>query len=665
MDGYGRAAWTAQYQGDDGWSPVNHFYVYDSESGIESSRLQVLDLSQYTNLGATDIHELVFDYAPILKMDESDYFSPKEVDIFTWAATLRDSSGTPMAWNGTAEGLGGYVGDSYYLDLPALTHSGAASNFAAISSNYEDAIYATVVEGASLDRLAIEYWFPYYMSDWGNQGGYNTHEGDWEGIVVTFSDTGPEKAAYSQHKTSLADLSTYRDWANVERSATHPIVYFGLGGHASYFTDSDFVGPESILAPDLSFYDEHHDGNGIALSATGDLDIIVVPNSTTGSLSSVEWLKYGGHWGQDEWEDPDRLFGGDGPIGPVSSSYWADPFSWVDGLPEEPGPFPTRFRDDFFESMTAILGTPVRLEGKLEEDTLGNPAIANEDVYFQIDVGSGWETIPEDGIAFSHFTTDANGIGSVYYLVPEGLAPGDYEYRAVYEGVGNYAGTVSLPQTLNVTRSATSYPETPDVEHTIGSGVPLILVHGNGNEGEEEAAWGTFLNYVDAHPAEYAPFDVYNWVHDTHLAIGFNGSTGNADELGRFVDDYVLPNYSPGTKPVFLAHSRGGLVARSFMGYVGQGDGVLGLVTLGTPHHGSPFAVPDWDAVSWASMCLTCSSARTASLALVQKVSIRIAWAASILRGTTLIQPLRGPSARAISTSSLRTMVPYRSHGGT
>ena len=85
------------------------------------------------------------------------------------------------------------------------------------------------------------------------------------------------------------------------------------------------------------------------------------------------------------------------------------------------------------------------------------------------------------------------------------------------------------------------------------------------------------------------------------MAIGFNGTTGNAAQLADYIYDTILPAYPVGTKPLLVAHSRGGLVARSFMNYSDQGDDIAGLITLGTPHHGSPFAVPDWDAISWGS----------------------------------------------------------------
>jgi hypothetical protein len=113
--------------------------------------------------------------------------------------------------------------------------------------------------------------------------------------------------------------------------------------------------------------------------------------------------------------------------------------------------------------------------------------------------------------------------------------------------------------------------------------------------------------YIKNNQSEYEKFDVYIWKHNTAKAVGFNGNSGNAKDLSEFIDYLISakPNYDSKTKFIFVAHSRGGLVCRSYMNYDFDGDGkldgnkVLGLITLGTPHHGSPLAVPDWVAYYW------------------------------------------------------------------
>jgi pimeloyl-ACP methyl ester carboxylesterase len=136
-----------------------------------------------------------------------------------------------------------------------------------------------------------------------------------------------------------------------------------------------------------------------------------------------------------------------------------------------------------------------------------------------------------------------------------------------------------------------------------GRKIPIVLVHGNRNEDRVQARWSTFLNEFN----EYDKFDVWIWIHNTFKPIGFNGSTGtNASELADCIKNFILPYYKSNTKPILVAHSRGGLVCRSYMNNDFEGDGtlggknILGLITLGTPHHGTPPAVPDWAAASFS-----------------------------------------------------------------
>ncbi len=88
-------------------------------------------------------------------------------------------------------------------------------------------------------------------------------------------------------------------------------------------------------------------------------------------------------------------------------------------------------------------------------------------------------------------------------------------------------------------------------------------------------------------------YEIWRFHHDTREVIGFDGKSGNAKELG----DAIIRQFGTDTPILLLAHSRGGLVSRAYMckhGDGSEGDRVLGLVTLATPHHGSPGAVPDW-----------------------------------------------------------------------
>jgi hypothetical protein len=123
--------------------------------------------------------------------------------------------------------------------------------------------------------------------------------------------------------------------------------------------------------------------------------------------------------------------------------------------------------------------------------------------------------------------------------------------------------------------------------------IPLILVHGDNSYKENKDRWDNFLNWVSGHSDFDEKYEIWRFHHDTRELIGFDGKSGNAAELG----DAINEKFGPDRPILLLVHSRGGLVARSFMSRYGdahQGDRVLGLVTLATPHHGSPGAIPDW-----------------------------------------------------------------------
>ncbi|MFW9851295.1 MAG: hypothetical protein ACFFF4_19370, partial [Candidatus Thorarchaeota archaeon] len=153
--------------------------------------------------------------------------------------------------------------------------------------------------------------------------GLNNHEGDWEMIELIFLPLGPNDvdnilpsaAGYSWHyymKSSPwngGDLNKYH--------TTHPLVYVGHGGHASRFTKPLF---ETYEREDMSQY---------------SIELI----------SSQNWLRYGGKWGQK------GLFffttGSPGPVFRSTNNFllsyygenfdaymWTDPIFWYNYVSE-------------------------------------------------------------------------------------------------------------------------------------------------------------------------------------------------------------------------------------------------------------------------------------------------------------------------------------------
>jgi triacylglycerol esterase/lipase EstA (alpha/beta hydrolase family) len=125
---------------------------------------------------------------------------------------------------------------------------------------------------------------------------------------------------------------------------------------------------------------------------------------------------------------------------------------------------------------------------------------------------------------------------------------------------------------------------------------PLLLIHGWSFDGTPAAPgggyWDNFKDYLlndSTLSANFKPYYVKYWSNAVPV-----------DEIAEALRDELENQEWYQQKMVIVAHSMGGLVARSFMNEqccrVGDlsdlscGDNIDLLVTLGTPHHGSPMA---------------------------------------------------------------------------
>lgn len=137
---------------------------------------------------------------------------------------------------------------------------------------------------------------------------------------------------------------------------------------------------------------------------------------------------------------------------------------------------------------------------------------------------------------------------------------------------------------------------------------PLIIIHGwqggydtdtaeewFNNADSAEIYWEQFIKYMqtpahrDFFAKNYKPY-VYHYPSFKHI-------TYNGRKLKQLISS--LPELK-NKKLTILAHSMGGLVARSWV-EEHDGDQQLNkLITLATPHHGSPAAIASWvDSSSW------------------------------------------------------------------
>jgi hypothetical protein len=248
---------------------------------------------------------------------------------------------------------------------------------------------------------------------------------------------------------------------------------------------------------------------------------------------------------------------------------------------------------------TGIQGTLVRLNVKLSYISSGASPVSlkSKPIYFEINLNGTWQRIDEDGITTTNQTTNSSGLGENYYIIPDNLAKGTYQIRVIFSGDSEYAASL-LTGMLTVNEPTNELISIPnDNSGYTGEKIALVLVHGDGVDEDTNQPlnrWDTFINFIAQNKSLFKEFDIYRWRHTTAIPIGFNGTTGNAKQLAK--DLAILGN----KKIVFVAHSQGGLICRSFMNGNTPQTNVLGLITLATPHHGSPFAVPDWDGIMWA-----------------------------------------------------------------
>ena len=199
---------------------------------------------------------------------------------------------------------------------------------------------------------------------------------------------------------------------------------------------------------------------------------------------------------------------------------------------------------------------------------------------------------------------DFNNDGNIDETTTTGTTSHTYEnidsYRATCTVADNETlTTTSNPLALGLVPTTSLEPVDPD---PLGSQIPLILMHGNNSELEPQYRWGDFIARAQVDPDFENDFKMYlvPWPSEHEnvlngLALGFA-----IEECQELTDKEIL----------ILAHSRGGIISRNYMNYYkttsGQiyggtrgGERVIALVTLATPHRGSPGADAVWTVFSF------------------------------------------------------------------
>ena len=292
-----------------------------------------------------DENHLVATYAPHLMLREQtaadncntreeQYNPPTRVEVVLGNPAVKlvhyvGGKDVPFMQGPTAADIAG-LGDDYYLDLPGdplsvkcPARGSYAKDFQALRNDGQApaATYAHIATEAGHSGLVVQYWFFYYFNQFND-----VHEGDWEGMQISFdADTpaqaledGPSQIALFQHAGGER-----ADWddAKVQKDGTHPVVYPAAGSHATFYDDAIYIQNGS-----------HGSGVGCDDTQSPHLEsrptpLIIPTNAAPGS--EFQWLTFLGHWGQRE-----KGFN-NGPQGPTTKKQWLEPFTWMDGIRQD------------------------------------------------------------------------------------------------------------------------------------------------------------------------------------------------------------------------------------------------------------------------------------------------------------------------------------------
>jgi len=372
---------------------VNQKYLIKVKEKSYNPQNQGNVFTEYVAKKELSKSQLINYFTPILSFEPKDEAQfPLDVNRTTWEKSKSKKS--QLLPKGDSQG---------FLDLSEFKNK-------KITDTKFAKIYASVVEKEWQDKkskqriseLAINYYFHYSQSNWQDYDGLNNHEGDWEGITLFLrKDVDnryyPCRIAFAQH-VSFAEVwkgGQVVEWSklnfrtgddiyhvtNVAQNPTktqiyQPMVYVGLGGHASYpdgrSTNYDIKNPEQIGSTSHLWtgIEYHRGGNDINIKGKVEYLPRVGKGINTKEIQGKEWLLYPGTWGNPKncstkWLDFGCPSAHQGPVfidvklvGIGSRSVglgkrWLDPWEWsknfegadkLKGCPppqEEPKPEPT------------------------------------------------------------------------------------------------------------------------------------------------------------------------------------------------------------------------------------------------------------------------------------------------------------------------------------
>lgn len=288
-------------------------------------------LSLRYTLGRLSDQDLAEEYAPSFRIHSSDAYAPMPVELALRHAECYPTGGGQKRSCSTALLGGEWLNNpSSYIDFQGYPGDGLDKTSSSQyyyqhhirnDSGNTPVVYARIWRGDN--RTVIQYWLYYYYNSWGYQGGMGggagLHEGDWEMVqVVLDGEQKPAYAVFAQHVALPLPYLNFngaskKEWNDLARDTVdgdHPIVYPGLGSHASYF------GPYLYLYA----YDQ---------TATVTTPLLHPAVYLLQPEGADRWVGYDGRWGQ-----PGRLlaFQGGPPSPGNQGQKWSAPLAWAGGV---------------------------------------------------------------------------------------------------------------------------------------------------------------------------------------------------------------------------------------------------------------------------------------------------------------------------------------------
>lgn len=175
--------------------------------------------------------------------------------------------------------------------------------------------YAHVAREPNHDGFALQFWFFWYFNQFND-----LHEGDWEGMQLSFESNTTEGALEEEPSEIIVfqhaggERAEWED-GKVQKEGTHPVVYPAAGSHATFYDSSVYLG-------------NGQNGSGVGCDNTSEplrelkLRPVLLPE-TAPEEGAFQWLSYRGRWGERE-----KGFN-NGPTGPVTKTVWREPFAWM------------------------------------------------------------------------------------------------------------------------------------------------------------------------------------------------------------------------------------------------------------------------------------------------------------------------------------------------